>query len=107
MKIVKKSWGEEKWIVNDLENGYCGKILTIRPNEGTSLHYHLQKTETFLVLGGILGLFVDNKLSIVDVGSDPITVHRKQVHKLTSLYGMKCTVLEVSTPHIEEDTIRC
>ena len=48
--IIQKGWGYEKIIVN--EKDYCGKILYFLKDEKTSMHYHINKHETFYVLNG-------------------------------------------------------
>ena len=49
-KKVDKDWGSELWLANNKEFDYCGKILTIKPGKGTSMHFHSNKHETFYIL---------------------------------------------------------
>ena len=51
-ETIEKVWGTEEVVVNDLEAGYCGKVLRIRPGKQSSLHYHKVKVETFLAIAG-------------------------------------------------------
>ena len=53
-KFVKKRWGSETWFANTHTHNYCGKILRINKNHCSSMHYHLDKHETFYVLEGEL-----------------------------------------------------
>ena len=46
-KVVEKDWGREIWMANNQEEDYCGKILQINQGYNTSLHFHLEKHETF------------------------------------------------------------
>ncbi len=46
--IVEKSWGHEEIIVNDEENGYCGKLLFFnKVGAKCSMHFHVDKHEHF------------------------------------------------------------
>ena len=54
-EFKKKLWGYEQIIVND--ELYCGKILTVLPaGFACSIHYHVNKQETFHILRGSLCL---------------------------------------------------
>lgn len=50
-QMVTKRWGGELIYKNDL---YCMKMLIINPNQQTSMHFHVLKEETLLVVSGIL-----------------------------------------------------
>lgn len=52
-KIVKKPWGAEIWF-GQVTGKYLGKVLHIKANYRTSLHYHEKKEETMLVVSGVL-----------------------------------------------------
>ena len=47
-----KLWGSEHLIKND--NKYCVKIMTLEPGTQVSLHYHMKKEETFILISGRL-----------------------------------------------------
>lgn len=109
MKTVLKRWGEELWIVNDKDNNYCGKILTIKPGLGTSLHFHSNKHETFYVLEGSLELtLVDTETTVESVvcleEGDVHVLGRNIPHRLESGTGAK--ILEISTFHEDSDSYR-
>lgn len=50
-QLVKKRWGGELIYKNDQ---YCMKMLFINPGKQTSMHFHVQKEETLLVVSGVL-----------------------------------------------------
>ena len=50
MKVVRKKWGEERWIVNN--RLYCGKQMMLRKGWRCSMHMHRVKDETFFVTRG-------------------------------------------------------
>jgi len=52
VKVVKKNWGEERWIVNT--SAYCGKMMILNKGWRCSIHYHKVKDETFLVTKGMI-----------------------------------------------------
>src|SRR6266403_5927797 len=99
---VTKLWGTEDIIENsDL---YCMKLLRLQPGFQSSLHYHLNKDETFLVIYGVCDLEVAGTTRRMVVGDhqriQPLTEHRfRAVNDL-------CCVVEASTYHDDEDVIR-
>ena len=68
--IAPKGWGREVHIHND-EN-YCGKLLELKKDGACSLHFHINKIETFYILKGrvSLTLFYDlvEKEVVLDQG---------------------------------------
>lgn len=66
IKIVSKSWGFERWIVN--KELYCGKELFFIKNKKCSFHYHKLKDETFYIQSGrIIVLWSDQDEPITDL----------------------------------------
>jgi mannose-6-phosphate isomerase-like protein (cupin superfamily) len=99
--------GKEIIFVNTPE--YCGKILCFDKNKKFSMHYHIQKKETWYVAKGrfILnwinttnGMSYSEYLSVGDV----ITNERGEPHQLVALEYSE--VFEVSTRHYDEDSYR-
>lgn len=106
-KIVKKSWGYEKIIAND---SYCLKVLSVNAKQGCSMHYHLQKQETFYVVVGVLKVeFIDpdsGKCSYVTMKQgESITIHQGQAHRFTAVeHGAE--FIEASTYDDPKDSYR-
>src|SRR2546425_7538463 len=50
IKFVSKTWGYEKWMVNN--DLYCGKLLFFVKGLSCSAHYHKIKKETFYLNSG-------------------------------------------------------
>lgn len=106
---VDKRWGHEIWMANNEKWDYCGKILFIRGGHSTSMHYHMDKHETFYVLEGSLELeLLDTKngeksLVLLEVG-DGYEIQRGQPHKLGASIDTK--IIETSTFHRDEDSHR-
>jgi mannose-6-phosphate isomerase-like protein (cupin superfamily) len=103
VRRVEKPWGHELiWALTDV---YCGKVLFVRSGHSLSLQFHREKEESWLVQSGRakleLGAAGETILheEIVGAGAAfhyvPGTVHR-----VTALEDT--TILEVSTPHIDD-----
>ena len=108
MKIVKKGWGYEKWIVNKPD--YCGKLLFFEKNKKCSWHYHNIKDETFYVHSGLLLVRFSNfdqiskaSETILEPG-DSFYVYKGLRHQML---GIEETYMyEFSTEHFDSDSIR-
>lgn len=108
-KQVWKAWGYELWIQNSPK--YCGKILHFN-NKGSkfSLHYHLEKNESWFVSkGSFVLLHIDLKrgkriTEDLKVG-DVIHVPRGEPHQLIACEAGS-EIFEVSTQHFDTDSYR-
>ena len=117
-EFTPKSWGYESLIDN---RDYCGKILFFHKGKMGSLHYHQEKAETFFILSGrvevdVLSLTMgplgyevppdfDRQLETVLLGQgESIYLPPGTAHRVEALYDT--TIIEVSTPHKDEDTFR-
>jgi len=109
---VLKIWGSEEWFENN--DLYCGKLLIIYKDFWTSngkYHYHSIKDECFFILEGEL------LLHVLENDADPKTIVLRQgesyrikpgiKHKFTAIDCEVCKLIEVSTKHMEDDSIRC
>lgn len=114
--LVKKVWGDERWIVNRGE--YCGKILTILKDYFCSLHAHKLKLEDFYVQEGRIklewqeatfdgGEIVPTGLlhSIVLKRGQSVNIPRLMLHRFTGLCDSN-VMIETSTQHFDEDSYR-
>ena len=103
MEKAVKVWGREVCLANT--ELYCAKYLYLDPGFACSLHRHLVKDETFVVLGGSCLLeHGDSQRQMEPNDSQriaPGTWHRFSNHGDTV-----CVILEVSTHHSEEDVER-
>lgn len=107
LKKVEKGWGHELWIINN--NLYCGKILHFNKNSKFSMHYHLQKDETWYVLSGEFTFrYIDgNNAEIKEKKlkkDESITIPKGLPHQLETIDGGE--IMEVSTQHFENDSFR-
>ena len=106
-KIVQKGWGKEIWFVNN--NEYCGKILCFNKGKKFSMHYHIEKKETWYIAKGKFlfswicptkGIVYNEYLNIGDV----ITNERGEAHQMEALEDGE--IFEVSTFHKDSDSYR-
>lgn len=100
IQFVEKVWGSEEWIVN---REYCGKLLRVKKDWQSSLHYHPIKHETFYLLDGLLWLTVDG-LSFQLLPGRSVMLEPKTPHRFAGLRDS--LVLEVSTHHDDNDVVR-
>ena len=106
-KVVKKGWGEEIWFVNNSE--YCGKILRFNSGKKFSMHYHIDKKETwYIAKGSFLFSWIDTEKGITYTEKlkygDVITNERGAPHQMEALEESE--IFEVSTMHKDEDSYR-
>jgi len=131
-ELIPKTWGYEICICSVLhdcfENGYACKTLTLLPCreslgvDACSIHYHVQKNETFYVTRGTMFLqiyvprpgrktpfegtvdFLEPKGFIMYPGTvvtlEPYTAHRFWTQ------AIETTVIEASTPDDPQDSYR-
>ena len=103
-----KGWGKELWVVNCEK--YCGKILCFDSGKKCSWHYHRVKDEVFYLLKGKMEITVSEnddrdkaETFILEVG-DVFHVKTTLRHQMLALEDSE--LLEVSTQHFENDSIR-
>ena len=105
--VVPKGWGKEIVFVNNGE--YCGKILCFDKGKKFSMHYHIEKKETWYVSKGKFlmhwinpsdGTLYSEYLNVGDV----ITNERGEPHQVMALEESE--LFEVSTHHCDEDSFR-
>ncbi len=104
---VPKGWGNELIIENN--EMYCGKLLRFKSNCRFSMHYHMNKDETWYVQKGkFVYRWIDTENadmneSILRKG-DVVRQRPGQPHQLMALTdGL---IFEVSTHHEDSDSYR-
>jgi len=99
-KIVKKVWGEEKWIWN---KDYCGKKLILKRGFRCSLHKHHKKDEVFYLIRGEILMEVGDKKFIMK-SEDSVHVKPNILHRFTGLTDAQ--IIEFSSHHKDSDSYR-
>lgn len=103
-KVVRKHWGEERWLVPE-HSPFALKVIVIRAGRRTSLQYHERKEEANLVVEGEATLWFAESVG-ADLVSRPLRpgslVHVKpgQVHRIEAVTDT--TLVEVSTPELDD-----
>lgn len=103
---VEKVWGGEL-ILHNAE--YCGKILQVKLGCASSMHRHLEKAETLMVIVGLIRMEIDGpggtRLEF-DMGPfEYVEVEPGQWHRFRGLSPV-CYIAEFSTRHRDEDVER-
>ena len=104
---VPKGWGEE--IVIENNDMYCGKVLVFNEGCRFSMHYHMNKDETWYVEEGeFLYRWIDTKIGKKheDKLSEGDVVRQRpgQPHQIIALTDGR--IFEVSTYHEDSDSYR-
>ena len=107
LQEVQKGWGKEIWLANN--NKYCGKILKFNASSKFSMHYHVDKEETFYILDGHLKLkyfdLSNAEEKIQDLYSgDVVDIPQFNPHKIEAI--KESTIIEISTHHEDSDSYR-
>lgn len=105
--FVEKGWGHELiWATNDR---YCGKMLKFKKDAKFSMHFHVEKDETWYVLSGKFTVkYIDTKTADVKyqdlVTGD--TWHNPPLLPHQVICIEEGTLIEVSTADSVEDNYR-
>jgi D-lyxose ketol-isomerase len=112
--IVEKQWGYEEYLAN--QETYTGKRLHIFLNRISSVHCHIDKTETFLCESGLVHI-VTYLVQLVDIDvlilnpnptiltpGNSITITPGTWHSFYS--GTTATIIEFSDKHSDLDVYR-
>lgn len=104
---IEKKWGREEIVIsNDL---YCFKRLVFKKGQSLSMHFHVDKHETWEIISGqglfqfydySYGLVKSKELSVGDV----VTIPNFQLHRFTA--HKETIINEVSTKDRPEDSYR-
>ena len=104
--FVDKRWGSEHIYQNN--SNYCLKVLSIEEGKSCSMHFHLEKHETMLVVDGVLAIdFIYEKQQITQYVYkwEAFTISPGLPHSLRSVKGT-VRLIEASTPDYDYDSIR-
>lgn len=85
-----------------INEAYCKKILAILPEQENPEHHHIEKRETFFVLGGSVEITVNGKIHNIKRG-DLLTVEPGEKHSIKSKDG--AVLEEISSTHNKTDSI--
>lgn len=105
--VIPKGWGEELIIENN--EMYCGKILKFKMGFKFSMHYHMNKDETWYVQKGeFLYNWIDTETAELHTEKlregDVVRQYPGQPHQLMA--ETDGVIFEVSTQHKDSDSYR-
>lgn len=104
---VRKGWGYEIQIINT--DKYCSKILHFNQGGISSLHYHIDKYETWFLAKGTIklkGINPDSaeEYEIMVHEGEMVDILRGTIHQVEAI--TEADIYEVSTPDNWEDNYR-
>ena len=104
---VPKGWGEE--IVIENNDMYCGKVLVFKEGCKFSMHYHMNKDETWYVEEGeFIYRWIDTEIGQINEDQlsegDVVRQRPGQPHQIKALTDGR--IIEVSTHHEDSDSYR-
>lgn len=110
-EFITKKWGEEEILYNE---EYCIKIMKLLPGQKVSLHFHSDKTETFILISGALTLELIDKYGFKSTNNltkqfDSITLKPNVPHTFYCTddnQEFETIFLEVSSYDDPEDSYR-
>lgn len=91
----------EYWIVNDRQNGYCGKFLFLFKNQRCPRHHHKTKDETFFIVRGRVRMTAGRKEFTMQPGHS-FKMRPGVDHTFVALGG-PALIMEVSLPSTPND----
>ena len=104
--MISKRWGYEAIYQNNEK--YCSKLLVINSEKETSMHFHIDKHETLVVIEGVLAIdYIDKKDSktIFLKPLEAFVIAPGLPHRLRALEE-DVKLIESSMPSFDTDSIR-
>lgn len=98
---VEKPWGNYKQYA--LNRNCSVKLITIEPDQETSLHWHNLRSDTWVVLDEGVRVQIGDEVHDAEVGEE-FFIPSGQVHRLMSK-GKRARILEVAFGYSNEEDI--
>ena len=92
----------ECWVANEIEAGYCGKLLFVFDGQTCPMHWHKTKHETFFIVRGNVEMGFDGAGRSMRPG-DCLPVPPGKPHRFTG--KGPALLLEVSKPCLVKDNV--
>jgi mannose-6-phosphate isomerase-like protein (cupin superfamily) len=91
----------EFWVSNEVDAGYCAKLIFVFDKQTCPYHFHKVKHETFYILKGKTRMMVNGEELVKETG-DLLVVPTETKHSFTG--QGPCLLLEVSMPSVPGDS---
>lgn len=102
--IVDKPWG--KVVTYALNQPSSVRVITVEPEQETSVHYHQMRDEMWVVLDPGLLVQIGNKVVEAAPGEE-FMVSAETTHRISNRAGARGRVLEIAYGYTtEDDTLR-
>ncbi len=101
--IVDKPWGQV--VTFALNQPASVRMITVRPGQKTSVHYHQMRDEMWIVLDEDLRITVGNRIAEADPG-DEFMVSAETPHRIENVGSQRGRVLEIAYGYTSEDDTR-
>ncbi|SVE39359.1 uncharacterized protein METZ01_LOCUS492213, partial [marine metagenome] len=88
-------------IIDCVNRDYCKKLIVQLARQKHPYHYHKRKEETFQLLHGDLEVYIEGKVTQLQIG-DTLLIKPNQWHKFQTLHG--AVFEEISTHHYDNDS---
>ncbi len=92
----------EFWVANEVDAGYCAKLIFVFKGQTCPYHHHKVKHETFYIVRGRTEMNINGDKSIREKG-DIVVMNTGTKHSFSG-YDGPCLLLEVSMPSIPGDS---
>ena len=92
----------EYWVANELQAGYCGKLLFVFGGQTCPMHWHKKKHETFFIVRGKVTMHFNGSVREMKPG-DCLPVPPGKAHSFTG--KGPALLLEVSKPCLVKDNV--
>jgi N-acetylneuraminate synthase len=96
-----KTGETEFWVSNEIEAGYCAKLIFVFDEQTCPYHHHKVKHETFYIVKGKTKMVINGKETIKTTG-DIVVVVPGTKHSFSGVGP--CLLLEVSMPSVPGDS---
>ena len=102
--LVDKPWG--KVATYSLNQPSSVRVITVEPEQETSVHYHQMRDEMWVVLDPGLLVQIGNKVVEATPGEE-FMVSAETTHRISNRAGARGRVLEIAYGYTtEDDTLR-
>jgi mannose-6-phosphate isomerase len=103
-KVVRKHWGEERWLVSE-GSPFGFKLILVLAGKRTSLQYHNSKEEASLILSGEGRLYCakssnESLAESVLIPGRIAHIRPGVIHRIEALTDL--LIVEVSTPELDD-----
>jgi quercetin dioxygenase-like cupin family protein len=90
-------------IANNIEEGYCGKLIFMFEGQLCPWHHHNKKHETFFIVKGKIEMETEDEKVIMNQG-DHKSISQGMKHRFSAIGG-DALILESSKPDLVDDSI--